>query len=88
MLGKDRMALYSFIHSLSTTVGTLYEQVAIALAGERFKVVETQVEPFNKISSEAHQQIQTIMDELSEKKGNLMDLLKWKKLGGFAEPEP
>ena len=66
LLGKDRMALFSFIQSLNTTFGiSIYEPVAIVLARERFKVVETQVRPFNKISSEAHQQIQTIMSELT-----------------------
>ena len=66
LLGKDRMALYSFIQSLNTTFGiSIYEPVAVALARERFKVAETQVKPFNEISSEAHQQIQTIMDELA-----------------------
>lgn len=65
LLGKDRMALFSFIQSLNTTFGiSIYEPVAIALARERFKVAETQVKPFSKISSEAHQQIQTIVNEL------------------------
>lgn len=66
LLGKDRMALFSFIQSLNTTFGTsIYEPVAIALARERFKVAKTQVKPFDKISSEAHQQIQQIMNELT-----------------------
>ena len=66
LLGKDRMALYSFIQSLNTTFGiSIYEPVAVILARERFKVAETQVKPFDKISTEAHQQIQTIMDELA-----------------------
>ena len=66
LLGKDRMAVYSFIHSLNTTLGmSIYEQVAIALAGERFRIAKTQVKPFNEISSEAHQQIQAIMNELT-----------------------
>jgi len=65
LLGKDRMALYSVIQSLNTTFGiSIYEPVAIALARERFKVAKAQVKPFNKISTEAYQQIQTIMDEL------------------------
>lgn len=65
LLGKDRMAVYSFIHSLNTTFGmSIYEQVAIAVACEKFKVAETQVKPFNKISTEAQQQIQTIINEL------------------------
>ena len=65
LLGKDRMALYSFIHSLNTKFGTsFYEPVAVALASERFRVAETQVKPFNRISPDAQQQIQTIIDEL------------------------
>ncbi len=65
LLGKDRMALYSFIQSLNTTFGvSIYEPVAIALAGERFKVAKTQVKPFNQISTEAQRQIQTIINEL------------------------
>lgn len=65
LLGKDRMALFSFIQSLNTTFGvSIYEPVAIALAREKFKVAEAQVKPFNRISSAAHQQIQTIMDGL------------------------
>ena len=65
LLGKDRMALFSFIHSVNTTFGTsIYEPVAIALARDRFKVVATQGKPFNKISIEAQRQIQTIINEL------------------------
>ena len=65
LLGKDRMALYSFIHSLNTKFGTsFYEPVAIALASDRFRVAKTQVKPADEISSEAHKQIQTIMNGL------------------------
>lgn len=65
LLGQDRMALYSFIQSLNTTFWvSIYEPVAVALASERFKVVKTQVKPSDRISTGAHQQIQTIMDEL------------------------
>ncbi len=66
LLGKDRMALFSFIQSLNTTFGiSIYEPVAIALASGRFRVAKSQVKPADEISSEAHQQIQTIMDELA-----------------------
>ena len=65
LLGKDRMALYSFIQSLNTTFGiSIYEPVAIALASQKFKVAKTQVKPFNKISTAAHQRIQTIINGL------------------------
>ena len=52
LLGKDRMALYSFIQSLNTTFGTsIYEPVAIELASGRFTNAYSQVKPFNLISA-------------------------------------
>jgi hypothetical protein len=66
LLGKDRMALFSFIQSLNSTFGTsIYEPVAVALAEEKFKVAKAQVKPHNEISEKAHKQIQTIMDNLT-----------------------
>ncbi len=66
LLGKDRMALFSFIQSLNTTFGvSIYEPVAIALASGKFRIAQSQVKPANKISSGAYQQIQTIMNELT-----------------------
>jgi type II restriction enzyme len=51
LLGKDRMALFSFIQSLNTTFGTsIYEPVAIALAEERFKRATAQIRPYNRVS--------------------------------------
>ena len=65
LLGKDRMALYSFIHSLNTKFGTsFYEPVAVALARGKYRVAETQAKPADEISTEAQKQIQTIMNEL------------------------
>lgn len=65
LLGKDRMALFSFIQSLNTTFGTsIYEPVAIALAEEKFKIAKNQAAPYSQISEKAHQQIQIIMDNL------------------------
>lgn len=65
LLGKDRMALFSFIHSINTTFGTsVYEPVAIELAKGRFKIAKTKVNPNNEISVVAQQTIQTIIDEL------------------------
>lgn len=65
LLGKDRMALYSFIQSLNTTFGiSIYEPVAIALARDRFRIARTQVEPYSLISDASHLQIQMIMDGL------------------------
>jgi len=65
LLGKDRMALYSFIHSVNTIIGTsIYEQVAIAIASTKFKTAKSQYAPHYEISSEAHRLIQSIMDEI------------------------
>ena len=45
LLGKDRMALYSFIHSLNTSFGTsIFEPVAETLAKTRFVKAQSQYE--------------------------------------------
>lgn len=65
LLGKDRLALYSFIQSLNTTFGTsIYEPVAVVLSEDKFKVAATQGNTYNLISEEAHNRIQKIMTGL------------------------
>jgi type II restriction enzyme len=65
LLGKDRMALYSFIHSLATNFGTtIFEPVAKRLALSKFVEASTQQKAGNKISSEAQRLIQNIIDSL------------------------
>jgi type II restriction enzyme len=66
LLGKDRMALYSFLQSLNTTFGTsIYEPVAKELAKINFKEVHTQYSLGKQISEKAQSEIQLIMNELS-----------------------
>lgn len=66
LLGKDRMALYSFIQSLNTTFGTsIFEPVAVALAKTRFQNAESQHIPGSQISEEAQRVIQIIINDLS-----------------------
>ena len=66
LLGKDRYALFSFIHSLNTTFGTsIFEPVAIALARGQFKRAEKQMKSGTQISTAALFEIQKIMDELT-----------------------
>ena len=66
LLGKDRLALYSFIQSLNTTFGTsIFEPVAVSLASSRFKIVESQKRSGTQISAGAHREIQSIMNELA-----------------------
>jgi len=66
LLGKDRLALYQFIHSLNTNFGTtIFEPVAKTLAAENFKLIQSQQVAGTQISSVAHKAIQTIMDNLA-----------------------
>jgi type II restriction enzyme len=66
LLGKDRIALYSFIHSLSTNFGTsIFEPVAKSLAQLNFANAELQQTAGVQISSEAQRVIQNIMDNLT-----------------------
>ncbi len=66
LLGKDRMALYSFLQSLNTTFGTsIYEPVAKELAKPNFKEVNTQYDLGKTITSEAQNEIQKILNDLS-----------------------
>lgn len=65
LLGKDRLALYSFLQSLLTNFGTtIFEPVAIALAESRFKQALKQQTAGIVISSESHKVIQDIMNGL------------------------
>lgn len=65
LLGKDRLALYSFIHSLNTNFGTsIFEPVAKALGSARFISADSQQVAGNLISSEAQIVIQDIMNNL------------------------
>jgi len=66
LLGKDRMALFSFIQSLNTTFGTsIYEPVAKEIAKTKFKRAETQYILGSKITENAQNEIQKIMNDLS-----------------------
>ncbi len=66
LLGKDRLALYSFIHSLNTSFGTsIFEPVGAAIAKENFPVVISHTIAGNQISRAAQTAIQNIIDNLS-----------------------
>lgn len=66
LLGKGRLALYSFIHSLNTNFGTsIFEPVAVSLASSNFTSALSQQTAGNKISSKAQRVIQNIMNGLS-----------------------
>jgi len=66
LLGKDRLALYSFIHSLNTNFGTtIFEPIGLILGKKNFKTADHHVNVGNKISSEAQSVIQKIIDSLT-----------------------
>jgi hypothetical protein len=66
LLGKDRLALYSFIHSLNTNFGSsIFEPVGLALAQKNFKKALSQATAGNQISSTAQIEIQKILDGLT-----------------------
>ncbi|MCZ2126874.1 MAG: TdeIII family type II restriction endonuclease [Anaerolineales bacterium] len=66
LLGKDRMALFSFIHSLNTNFGTsIFEPVALTLASTTFKESKTQTVAGTQISESAQRVIQNIIDDLT-----------------------
>lgn len=66
LLGKDRLALYSFIHSLNTNFGTsIFEPVGLALAQKNFKQAISQYVAGDKISSESLNVIQKIIGGLT-----------------------
>lgn len=66
LLGHDRMALFSFIHSLNTTFGTsIFEPVAETLAGLNFQFARKQYVVGDSISEQAQSEIQRIMNDLT-----------------------
>ena len=67
LLGKDRMALFSFIQSINTTLGaSVFEQTAVIIASPNFKRAASQYKEFNDtISREAQRLIQSLMDDLT-----------------------
>lgn len=66
LLGQDRMALFSFIQSINTTLGaSVFEQVAVIIATPHFKRAVHQYKDFNNtISEDALIIIQRIVDDL------------------------
>lgn len=66
LLGRDRMALFSFIHSLNTNFGTsIFEPVAKAIAVNNFQSALSQQTAGTQISSEAFIAIEHIMTGLT-----------------------
>ncbi len=66
LLGRDRMALFSFIHSLNTNFGTaIFEKVAEQIALGAFDEVSLQYKLSGVLSQDAQSEITRIMNDLS-----------------------
>ena len=71
LLGKDRMALFSFIQSLNTTFGTaIYEPVAEAIAADNFAQVFRGKKSSGIISQGAQSAINEIKNRLERSKAD------------------
>lgn len=65
LLGKDTMQLFSFVHSVNTTVGTsIYKPLAKVLGEVQFSEVATEKKLGEFISARAQEVIQGIMNDL------------------------
>ncbi|MDR0272759.1 MAG: TdeIII family type II restriction endonuclease, partial [Clostridiales bacterium] len=79
LLGRDRLALYSFIHSLNTTFGaSVFEPVAVSLAKERFTFADKQCIVGDELYAGCGEAIEKIMSDLetSRRSPNRADELK------------
>jgi len=86
LLGKDRMALYSFIQSLNTTFGTsIFEPVAVALAKAHFADTQSQYVVGKQISQEAQKVVQGILNDLSIGKANTNKAAEIEKIRAVAQ---
>jgi hypothetical protein len=89
LLGEDRMALFSFIHSLNTTFGTsIFESVAELLAKTKFVEVKKQYEVGNFISSDAQNEIQNIINKLAtgrSKPNKLKEIIRIRRVAQSGE---
>lgn len=66
LLGRDRMHLFSFVHSLNTNFGSaIFEPVAATIARNRFDEVETQYRLDDEINTGAQSEISAIVGELT-----------------------
>ena len=66
LLGKDRMALFSFIQSMNTTFGKgIFEAAAAVLAGRGFQSVKTNDPVGGQVSEGAQSAINAIMSNLT-----------------------
>jgi len=95
LIGKDRMALFSFIQSLNTSFGTsIFEPVAVEIAKSKFKVAERQVKSGTHLTKESFSLINNIVNNLisakssPNKKEEIKAIKKVLKKGAKVEIKP
>ena len=95
LLGKDRLALYSFVHSLSTSFGRgIFEPIALALSEDKYHNATTQAIAGDAISTAAQREIQNIMNGLTtarispDKKKEIERIRKVCRTGKMAKVKP
>jgi hypothetical protein len=70
LLGKDRLALYSFIQSLVTNFGTtVFEPVAVTIAQNNYKSARSHIVSGKVIFGDAVLEIQKIMEQIRSSSG-------------------
>ena len=86
LLGKDRLALYSFIHSLNTNFGTtIFERVAQQIATGIFDVVELQRGVSGVLSTGAQAEITRIINALSGGERDPDHAVEMEQIRGYAQ---
>ncbi len=90
LLGKDRMALFSFIHSINTMLGSsVFEQVAVIVAAPNFQKVVSQYKGLgDSLSAHAETLIQDIMNGLERGEKHPDKLAEVKKILLVAQKAP
>lgn len=86
LLGRDRMALFSFIHSLNTTFGiSIYEPVAKSLAEPHFNLIEKQYVVGDQITETAQSEIESIISGLSSAESEVDKLEEIEKIRAVSQ---
>lgn len=94
LLGKDRYAMFSFIHSMNTTFGmSIWEQIAVVLAKGANNYAERQCKLLGKIDEETERLINEIhyklrKGEIASNKLNEVEQIREKIKKGQAKVDP
>jgi len=89
MQDAEKVASYSFIHSLATTLGmSIYEKISEIVASTRYDTIKTSYDVEGEISNEENSAISQILQEIkngtrkSNKEQEIKEILQCKSKGG------